>query len=75
MSESTFTCSICKEETIGFGNNPWPVTEGEDDSCCDSCNETVVIPARFAQMRSNLPALPREHAGPIHHPRNRLLAP
>lgn len=45
-----FRCSICGEFFYGWGNNPYPVTKGEDDRCCDACNETKVIPARIAQM-------------------------
>lgn len=33
-----------------FGNNPWPVNQEEDARCCDECNDTVVIPARIAEM-------------------------
>tara|TARA_R110002020_G_scaffold276042_8_gene491288 strand:- start:2151 stop:2408 length:258 start_codon:yes stop_codon:yes gene_type:complete len=29
------------------GHNPAPVKTGEDDRCCDTCNATVVIPARL----------------------------
>lgn len=45
-----FKCSICGEFFYGWGNNPYPVTTGENDRCCDICNETKVIPARLAQM-------------------------
>jgi hypothetical protein len=46
-------CVIC-ENTIepnasGWdgGNNAWPVKQGD---CCDTCDETVVRPARIAEM-------------------------
>ena len=42
-----FKCSICGEIFEGFGNNPYPVTKGENDRCCDVCNNTKVIPARI----------------------------
>lgn len=40
-------CSICGKHFIGYGNNPAPVTEGDDDTCCDACNANSVIPARI----------------------------
>ena len=43
-------CCICGSEFVGYGNNPWPVSENEEDRCCDICNSTHVIPARLAQM-------------------------
>lgn len=47
MIDNEFTCSICGDKFIGWGNNPWPITLGEDDKCCDMCNSVFVIPARF----------------------------
>ena len=29
-----------------FGHNPWPLSEREDDRCCDACNDTRVPAAR-----------------------------
>lgn len=46
-SDEVFTCSICGKRFKGFGNNPAPVTNGENDRCCDVCNESIVIPARM----------------------------
>ena len=43
--EKTFTCCICGEESLGFGNNPAPYKE--KGKCCDSCNIKFVIPARI----------------------------
>jgi len=38
-------CCFCGEKIEGYGNNPRPVKcEGH---CCDDCNLSVVIPARF----------------------------
>ena len=52
MAESdVFECSICKFRFRGYGNNPWPVTQGEDDRCCDDCNAIHVVPARIANLR------------------------
>ena len=42
-------CSLCGAKDIGFGNNPAPLlNHGEEQSCCDKCNLTKVIPARLA---------------------------
>ena len=46
-SSEVFTCSICGEKFKGFGNNPAPVTTGDGDRCCDTCNSFVVLPARM----------------------------
>ena len=46
-------CSICKDEIIpdsngwNEGHNAEPVNQGR---CCTNCNDTVVIPARLAQI-------------------------
>ena len=32
------------------GNNPEPLGKKEGDRCCDTCNDTKVIPARMEQM-------------------------
>ena len=42
-----WTCSICKERCMGFGNNPWPY---EGERCCNECNDDWVIPARLARI-------------------------
>lgn len=46
-------CSICENEITGFGNNPQPIIKNNkklkvNDRCCDDCNLSVVLPARFA---------------------------
>lgn len=33
-----------------FGNNPWPISENEDDRCCDYCNDSEVITARIKDL-------------------------
>lgn len=49
-------CSICGNEIKGHGHNPCPLQDSEgkfltiEDRCCDKCNESYVIPARFAQL-------------------------
>ena len=40
-------CTICKNEIIGYGNNAWPINDGQ---CCDKCNATHVIAIRLALM-------------------------
>ena len=42
------TCVICKKSFSGYGNNAQPLKKG---SCCDTCNATKVIPARFALLK------------------------
>jgi hypothetical protein len=44
---TTKTCSICQAKYEGWGNNAWPVNDGE---CCDDCNSMAVIPARVAKL-------------------------
>lgn len=45
-----YVCCICGKAFIGPGNNPWPVNNGVNVKCCDSCNQSVVIPVRIANM-------------------------
>lgn len=53
-----FKCCLCDKEVEGYGNNPSPLSENEDDECCDECNLTKVIPARinslFPKTNSNV---------------------
>ena len=46
----SYICSICGKEFNDWGNNPYPVTKGEDDKCCDDCNMEYVIPARIEEL-------------------------
>ena len=41
-------CCICGNGYGGHGNNAEPVRTGR---CCDTCNMTVVIPARLELVR------------------------
>ena len=50
-SESRYVCCFCCDTCIGFGNNPAPINNDPARSCCDSCNEEVVIPARIKEVR------------------------
>lgn len=45
---NVFKCVICSKKTTGWGNNPAPVKH--NGLCCDKCNETVIIPARFGLL-------------------------
>lgn len=44
-------CSLCEGNYIFGGNNPQPVIDDYDARCCDVCNDTVVTPARFNQIK------------------------
>lgn len=48
--EKYYTCCICGQVFMGYGNNPWPVNDDEDAHCCDTCNMDVVIPARVRRL-------------------------
>ena len=48
-----YTCCICGQTCIGYGNNPWPVNDDKDVECCDHCNMAVVIPARVRHLVEN----------------------
>ena len=50
-NNETYTCSLCKTECNGYGNNPFPLCEEKDyeSRCCDDCNMEKVIPARMRQ--------------------------
>ena len=57
-------CVLCDVPLIAYGHNPEPLAEGR---CCTSCNDTLVIPARLAQ-------LPGNRGGEKHHPDDDPLA-
>ena len=41
-------CCICGKECENeFGNNPWPISNNEEDRCCNECNDTWVLYARL----------------------------
>lgn len=50
MDNVEFQCCICGKEFKGYGNNPAPVSDNPEDRCCDLCNLTKVLPARFERM-------------------------
>ena len=45
-------CCICGYEVEGIGHNPYPVIKRKGAVCCNWCDSTIVIPARFAEMRA-----------------------
>ena len=42
---NTIKCVICGEPFYGFGNDPAPVKN--TGRCCDDCNSSIVVPARY----------------------------
>ena len=48
--ESEKTCCICGKTFFGWGNDPWPVNTDDDATCCDECDNSVVLAARLKQM-------------------------
>ena len=48
MKKDKDPCVICGGEIADdWGHNPEPVKEYNEGKCCDTCNFTVVIPARI----------------------------
>ena len=48
MTQEKFKCSICGNQSEGWGHNPDPVKDLEKDGpCCDACNHSVVVVARL----------------------------
>jgi len=52
MENEVKKCCICGREFTGWGNNPYPISENLDDTCCDECNSMYVIPAKIVQLYS-----------------------
>jgi hypothetical protein len=52
LTDRRFTCCLCGSNWIGWGNNPDPLGDVDDDKCCDFCNQREVIPARLRQLRA-----------------------
>ena len=50
-AEGEKTCCICGGPIVGYGNDPWPVSEEPGAKCCDTCNALKVIPARLSALR------------------------
>jgi hypothetical protein len=49
-SGSKQTCCFCRRKITDFGNNPWPANKDPDAVCCEACNATVVLPARWREL-------------------------
>jgi len=45
-----FICVICKDLSVGYGNNAQPINNGV---CCNYCNFTKVLPERMKQIEPN----------------------
>ncbi len=43
-------CNICGKPIVGYGNNPYPICDTDEERCCDECNDAYVIPARLLMM-------------------------
>ena len=46
--DKLMTCCICGKLFYGYGNNPEPIRKV--GRCCDECNQSLVIPARLAEV-------------------------
>jgi len=42
-------CEPWHEPPTGYGHNPDPFGNHDDDRCCDYCNASKVIPARIRE--------------------------
>lgn len=49
MRSDKMKCCFCGKECGEYGNNPYPLSENENDRCCDECN-CKVIEARINAM-------------------------
>ena len=48
--DNSWTCCLCDATFIGgFGNNPDPVNKKWSARCCDTCNTSIVLPARVKE--------------------------
>jgi hypothetical protein len=41
-------CSICGLNYTEYGNNAWPINEGQ---CCRRCDLTIVLPRRIIDLQ------------------------
>lgn len=44
-------CCICGKDIIGYGNNPYPITD--EGLCCDECNLIVVMTRLELSLEEN----------------------
>ena len=47
MGPSDQVCVLCGKTFDEFGNNPEPLADIKSGDCCNDCNITKVMPARF----------------------------
>jgi hypothetical protein len=48
----TGECCLCGGKYHLYGNNPWPLSDDDDDRCCGQCDREYVIPARVELIRA-----------------------
>ena len=60
-----YTCGICLNKCVGFGNNGEPVVYG--GRVCDVCNTTQVIPARLRAMMPKEPRTTNKYIVAVKH--------
>lgn len=44
-------CCLCGKEFEGYGNNPYPISTNEKDTCCNECNMNKVILERLKNFK------------------------
>jgi len=56
-TKDLLTCCLCGDDIQvnpitkwKYGHNPSPLANGEEDRCCDMCNDTKVLPKRLEYM-------------------------
>lgn len=54
MAMETTTCNLCGRRISGYGNNPYPLTTGGADRCCDACDNKYVLPVRVLTIGKSL---------------------
>jgi hypothetical protein len=42
-------CEPWHAPPTGYGHNPWPLGTDPEGRCCNTCNDTRVIPARLGR--------------------------
>jgi hypothetical protein len=61
QKEELLKCCFCKQDIEvneygwKYGHNPSPLMNGDDDRCCDRCNENKVMSFRLFQLGIMLP--------------------
>jgi hypothetical protein len=59
-----YVCCFCGETFHDYGNNPNPVNNEAGARCCDSCNASIVIPARIeAYLQARASKQPLDKVG------------